>query len=225
MIEPQHWLGLTQQHLLVYQEKHLLQEEVCNAFLRMQQSAAADKVDIQIVSSYRNFERQQHIWDAKWLGQRPILSLTGQLLDIETLTETEKLHAILTWSALPGASRHHWGTDLDVYDKACVVSRQHDFQLVSQEYEQNGPCYRLNSWLAEHAEEFGFYRPYSVYNNGVAPEAWHISYKPIADTIIRQLNIRDLADTLSTTTIQGKKIIMANLEEIFSRYTLNGAER
>ena len=28
--------------------------------------------------------------------------------------------AILLWSALPGASRHHWGTDFDVFDRAAV---------------------------------------------------------------------------------------------------------
>ncbi len=34
--------------------------------------------------------------------------------------EAERVAAILVWSALPGASRHHWGTDCDVIDAAAL---------------------------------------------------------------------------------------------------------
>jgi hypothetical protein len=46
----------------------------------------------------------------------PLLDAHNQPLDALQLGETERLHAILHWSALPGTSRHHWGTDLDIYD-------------------------------------------------------------------------------------------------------------
>ena len=31
------------------------------------------------------------------------------------------IETILLWSALPGGSRHHWGTDVDVFDAAAVA--------------------------------------------------------------------------------------------------------
>ena len=52
--------------------------------------------------------------------ERPLLDARNQPLDALQLGETERLHAILHWSALPGTSRHHWGTDLDIYDPDCL---------------------------------------------------------------------------------------------------------
>ncbi|MCZ8486094.1 D-alanyl-D-alanine carboxypeptidase family protein [Vibrio lentus] len=34
---------------------------------------------------------------------------------LQRSSEQQKLSAILRWSALPGASRHHWGCDFDVF--------------------------------------------------------------------------------------------------------------
>jgi len=44
-----------------------------------------------------------------WFGEKNIIGLlTEQILPFNTLIEEQKLEAILTWSALPGAIRHHW---------------------------------------------------------------------------------------------------------------------
>ncbi len=219
------WLGLTDSHVVNCHGQHRLRPEVCKAFDRMQKAAAIDGVDIQIVSSFRSFEKQQAIWDGKWLGQRTLYSLNGDELEFDALSETERLFSILIWSALPGASRHHWGTDLDVFDKVSIDSSGHKLELVASEYTPDGPCYQLNCWLAENADRFGFYRPYSKYNGGVAPEAWHISFLPEAESIIQQLNLTNLADTIDASNIQGKKLILQNLNEIYRRYTLNGESR
>ncbi len=32
------------------------------------------------------------------------------------LSDLEKCKAMLRWSAVPGASRHHWGTEIDIFD-------------------------------------------------------------------------------------------------------------
>ena len=39
----------------------------------------------------------------------------------------------MRWSAIPGSSRHHWGTDLDVYD-AAAVTPDYQVQLTPQEW-------------------------------------------------------------------------------------------
>ena len=79
--------------------------------------AKLDDVEITIVSSFRSFERQLTIWNDKWLGYRPVYSKQGRPLNIDKMSSIEKYKSIALWSALPGLSRHHWGTDLDIFSK------------------------------------------------------------------------------------------------------------
>ena len=117
MITAAHILGKDESLLVECQNGFRLLPEVCDAFKRMQSAAAQDNVDMQIVSSYRSFDRQLQIWQNKWMGKTNLLDADENILDATKLSDQQKILAILTWSALPGASRHHWGTDLDVYDK------------------------------------------------------------------------------------------------------------
>lgn len=212
-------LGLDESALSENTEGHKLLSQVHSRFSRMQAQAANDGIDIQLASSYRNFARQLLIWNDKWLGKRPLYRLDGTLLETAALSDQQKLDAILTWSALPGASRHHWGTDMDVYDKTSVQRRQAKFELVGAEYEAGGSCYNLNCWLAEYAADFGFARPYNTYVGGVAPEPWHLSFQPIANEI--QVDLDALRAQLTLTDLAGKTIVMDNLEYIYNCYTLN----
>ena len=50
------------------------------------------------------------------------------------------------FSALPGASRHHWGTDIDVYD-ANAVSSDYVVQLSLKEVGSGGVFDSLHKWL------------------------------------------------------------------------------
>lgn len=215
-------LGLNDNHIDWIDQHHGLQTPAKEAFLAMQRQAKEDGVDLQIASSYRSFERQHAIWQGKWNGNRPVYSLSGDLLDMHRCDELEKVHRIMTWSALPGASRHHWGTDIDVYDKQACQQANVELQLVPAEYHAGGPCYALHQWLTEHALDYDFYRPYEVYNNGVAPEPWHLSYRPIAKKIICAIDIDALRSQLESINIGGKSIILKHLAALFERYTLNG---
>src|SRR5690625_7912309 len=76
----------------------------------------------ELASAFRSFERQLEIWNAKVSGERPVLNDSGEPLDITRLSERELGWAILRWSALPGTARHHWGTELDVYDSSRFAS-------------------------------------------------------------------------------------------------------
>lgn len=225
MIDNSDWLGLAEHHLVECQNGHKLVEHACIAFKKMQRSAEKAGVDMQLVSSFRSFERQKLIWNQKWQGQRTLFSLQGQPLDISEMTELEKLHAILTFSALPGASRHHWGTDCDVYDKKQVDASKHKFELVNAEYRQGGPCYDLHCWLQENAEKFGFYRPYAHYTGGIATEEWHLSYQKSAKFMWQKFNLTVLRETIITADILGKTCIVENLEEIVERYVLNEGQQ
>lgn len=220
MISQAQILGQDESRLVECQKGFKLLPEVCVAFTRMQVAANKDHIDLQIVSSYRSFERQSQIWQNKWSGKAALLDPNEKPLDINLLSDNEKLNAILTWSALPGASRHHWGTDLDVYDKHSVVLANHDFQLVCSEYDI-GPCKKLNDWLSQHASQFGFYRPYAKYTGGIAREPWHLSHKTSADLMLSQLDQQSLVDSLTNTNILGLDCIIENMPEIYQRFVLN----
>ena len=114
-------LGLDESHLiLVGRGPHRLTAATAAAFNDMQVAAAHDGFNLQAASSWRSFERQLAIWNGKWRGERPLLDAASQPIDALQLSDEARLHAILRWSALPGTSRHHWGTDLDIYDPDCL---------------------------------------------------------------------------------------------------------
>ena len=225
MISSQQMLGLDTGHLVSLDEHHALVPEARDAFSRMQGAAKVEGIDLQLVSSFRSFERQKAIWNKKWQGLLPLNTIENTQLDAATLNKVEKLHAIMLWSALPGASRHHWGTDIDVFDKAAVQiweKTQHGkFQLVPNEYKTGGPCEALNIWLTKNAASFGFFRPYENYVGGVAAEPWHLSFEPIAQTVINYFSLDELKNALEQHSVYGLDTITANLPTIFKRYTLN----
>ena len=97
-----------------------LHREALEAFLAMKRAAEADGVEIRVVSSFRDFAAQQRIWDGKYLGERPLYDAHGNTRDHERLDPDELIDAIVCWSAVPGGSRHHWGTDVDVIDSAAI---------------------------------------------------------------------------------------------------------
>ncbi|MEP1445122.1 MAG: M15 family metallopeptidase [Paraglaciecola sp.] len=220
MITQAHALGKDENLLVECQNGFRLLPEVCVAFKHMQAAAAQDKVDLQIVSSYRGFQRQLQIWNNKWSGNTTLLDANENTLNAATLTDLEKLQTILTWSALPGASRHHWGTDIDVYDKKSVESRQHKFQLVCSEYD-NGPCTELNNWLNQYASDFGFSRPFAEFKGGIAREPWHLSFESSAEKMRTLVNEATLLHNLTESNILGIQSIVDNMQMIFQRYVLN----
>ncbi|WP_194755453.1 M15 family metallopeptidase [Aliidiomarina indica] len=143
-----------------------LQPAVVQAYQRMQAAAADAGITLRIASGFRSFERQAAIWASKFDQLRPPIT-------------ADELHKVLRWSALPGLSRHHWGTEFDCYDP--VALRGESLQLEPWEYASSGPMAELFNWLSTHAHSFGFYRPYlSDDGPGVAAEPWHWSFAPLA---------------------------------------------
>lgn len=215
------WLGLSNPFLTPAGSEHQMHRDALPAFTAMQEAAREDGVDCQLVSSFRNFDRQAAIWNRKWRGELPLYNEQGELLTHSQLSDDEKLIAILTWSAMPGASRHHWGTDIDVYDKQSVDEAGGQFDLIDSEYCEGGPCYALSGWLDQHAEAFGFYRPFAAYCGGVATEKWHLSYRPVAEKFEALRNPQALFDALSQADIEGKSVVLAQFDQLYPRYVLN----
>lgn len=197
-----------------------LHRQVVRPFLELREAAADAGINLLPASSFRDFDRQLAIWNAKCRGERDLYDRRGALLDHASLGEDDLVTAILVWSALPGASRHHWGTDIDVYDGNVVLPGER-IDLMPAEYVPGGKFERLGAWLDARLSEFGFYRPYSVDRGGVQPEPWHISHAETAGAALAAFSPALLRDALDGVSMDGAEIVTARLPEIFDRYVLN----
>jgi LAS superfamily LD-carboxypeptidase LdcB len=172
-----------------------------------------------LASGYRNFSRQLSIWNQKASGARAVLDSNSLPINVTSLSDDEKLWAILRWSALPGASRHHWGTDVDVYDRS-KIDVNYQLQLTLEETMKNGPFAEFHLWLTQRLMEKNcpFFRPYAIDKGGVAPEPWHLSYAPVANQYYAQFSVDLLREQIIQTDILLKESILQNLDEIFERF-------
>jgi LAS superfamily LD-carboxypeptidase LdcB len=174
--------GLDDTHLVALPDGHRLQADAARAFTALQADARRAGFELAIASSFRSFSRQLEIWNAKAAGLRPVHDDLGRPVPMSLLSPMERVHAILRYSALPGTSRHHWGTDLDVYD-AAAITPDYKLELSPQEVAPGGVFDALHNWLDARiaaGESRGFFRPYNEDRGGVAPERWHLSYAPLA---------------------------------------------
>ena len=163
-----------------------LHTQVVAPFLSMRRAAHADGFDLRAASSFRDFSRQLAIWNDKFSGRRPMLDMSGRRIEVGGLGAQERIEAILLWSALPGASRHHWGTDVDLID-AQAVPPGYVVQLTPEEFAPGGPFAPLAEWLELNAPRFGFFRPFRGVRSAVQPEPWHFSFAPTAENARRNL--------------------------------------
>ena len=174
--------GRDETHLVALPGGHRLQAEAAEAFVALQEDARTAGIELTIASSYRSFARQLLIWNAKAAGDRPVYDDGGHRVAMDSLSHGERVQAILRYSALPGSSRHHWGTDLDVFDAAAVAD-DYRVQLSPEEVSPGGVFDPLHQWLDERigrGESRGFFRPYAVDRGGVAQERWHLSFAPLS---------------------------------------------
>ncbi|MCF1426980.1 MAG: M15 family metallopeptidase [Shewanella sp.] len=194
----------------------LLTPQTRSAFIAMQQAAKTEGIDLQICSGYRSFEQQLGIWNAKACGRRQLLDKYCHLVSPADYTEDELVQLILIWSALPGCSRHHWGTDIDVYD-AAMISRE-ELHLMPAEYLAAGPCHQLYQWLLAHAAGFGFYFPFQTGLSGVSPEPWHLSYFVQSNAYLAAFDIDELRNLLKNSELLLKKSVLSQLDKLLDEF-------
>ena len=143
-----------------------LRKDTYKAFVEMYEHALRDGVKLQIRSATRNFYAQKNIWEAKWTGER--LLEGGENLALTTPDPKEKALKILRYSSMPGSSRHHWGTDIDLNN-------------LENDWFNAGEGLDMYNWLKAHAAEHGFCQPYSAgRTHGYFEERWHWSYMPVS---------------------------------------------
>ncbi len=163
-----------------------IRKDVYTAFLKMYEAALQDGVELKILSATRSFSGQKRIWEAKWTGKRKV---SGQDLSQAIPFGADRAKKILEYSAMPGTSRHHWGTDLDL----CALNNA---------YFTSGKGKEIYDWLVANAYKFGFHQPYTGRdtgrNTGHNEEKWHWSYTPISQALTRKYT-----EVLSNETITG----------------------
>ena len=201
--------------------KHAIHKQVLKPFLDLQNAAQKAGFDLKICSAFRSFDRQMLIWNGKASGMRPVMDPFGHPVNIQDLGPWQKIQAILRWSALPGASRHHWGTDFDIYD-ASAMPKGYQIQLTPSEVQGNGLFAPMHNWLDGYldSEESGFYRPYALDKGGIAPERWHLSYRPIADQYTQMLSHELLAAKLKNSNLVLLETVLEYLDDILQRYII-----
>jgi LAS superfamily LD-carboxypeptidase LdcB len=212
--------GRARTHIVEMQQPpSMLHYEAVASFLAMRDAAANEGIDLSARSSFRDFDTQVLIWNRKWQGERPLYDRLGRALDRATLADADVVDAILCWSAVPGGSRHHWGSDVDVIDAAAVPSG-YSVQLIPEEYSRDGIFAKLSSWLEANMKSFGFFRPYRTDRGGVSPEPWHLSYAPISLPALEELSLSMLRQVIEASSIAGKPYVLARLPEIYTRFLL-----
>lgn len=141
-----------------------LRKETFEAFKKMYEAAEKEGVVLKIISATRNFERQKEIWEGKWARFAK-----------DAPAAKDRALKILEYSSMPGSSRHHWGTDIDINE------------LENHHFEKGGKHEKTYQWLVAHAHEFGFCQPYTAGRTaGYREEKWHWSYTPLSKTFLEQ---------------------------------------
>ncbi|MEZ4910938.1 MAG: M15 family metallopeptidase [Saprospiraceae bacterium] len=153
-----------------------LQKDAYHAFITMYEAAKKDGITLKILSATRNFNDQKRIWENKWTG-KTILS-NGENAAKHYPRPADRAKKILEFSSMPGTSRHHWGTDIDL-------------NALNNGWFETIHGKKVYQWLQLHASEFGYCQPYkakSAYRpTGYEEEKWHWTYMPIAGRITTQI--------------------------------------
>jgi D-alanyl-D-alanine carboxypeptidase len=177
-----------------------MRKEAYTAFVLMYDAAKKEGIILTIISATRTFEQQRAVWDAKWLGKRQV---DGIMLS-QTMPAKQRAEKILRWSAMPGTSRHHWGTDIDI-------------NSVSPAYWNSSKGKKEYAWLQKNAFRYGFCQTYSALGlpngrkSGYQEEKWHWSYMPVSEKLltwyVKMITDKDLYGFLGASTAVELQII------------------
>jgi len=171
-----------------------LETSTHKAYKKMEAAAKRDGVFLKIVSAHRDYERQKLIWNKKYE------KFTNEF----SLEPKKAISEIIRFSTIPGTSRHHWGTDIDIID---ANFPNEENVLVSEKFEKNGLFFKVKSWLDKNSEYFGFYLAYTndKKRKGFEFEPWHYSYKPVSAKYYRALIKTDLIKIIKSLNINGSE--------------------
>jgi LAS superfamily LD-carboxypeptidase LdcB len=152
-----------------------------DAFVEMKKAAYSDGIELKIVSSYRSFSRQEAIWERKY----------ARYTEEDGMDPLEAIDKIIEYSTVPGTSRHHWGTDIDIVDGYRKVEGD---VLVPSKFESGGPYEDFKKWMDENANMFDFHLVYTddPKRKGFKYEPWHYSFAPISVPMLTEFRRKNI---------------------------------
>lgn len=181
-----------------------LREEARDQFNLMKKAAKEKGFNIYVVSSYRSYSHQNGIWERKYKSYRA-----------QGMSHQKTIDKIIEYSTIPGTSRHHWGTDLDIIDSTKGVPNN---PLSEVHFNEGGRMRKFKLWLDENSEKFGFHLVYTneTERKGFKYEPWHFSYKPISYQMLKEYQELDIKQILQTNKLMGSEHFT---DEFIERYT------
>lgn len=182
-----------------------LRNEAFLQFNMMRIAAKEAGFTIHVVSSYRSYTHQNGIWERKYKNYRS-----------QGLSHEKTIAKIIEYSTIPGTSRHHWGTDLDIIDSTKGIPSN---PLSETHFNEGGRMHKFKIWLDENSENFGFYLVYTNREGrkGFAYEPWHFSYKPLACRMLKEYQNLDIKKILQSNQLMGSENFTDEFVEKYKR--------
>ena len=170
-----------------------LRKAAAEAFEEMVAVALKEGIEIVPVSAFRSYEKQEQIWTNKY-----------KRFIAQGLMPIKAIRKIIEYSTIPGTSRHHWGTEVDVIQGG--KPKQQD-SLLARHFEANGVFRELKIWLDENKTKFDFYEVYTndPKRRGFKYEPWHLSYRPIAYEMLQAYKEIDLKEFIQQVKLVGRE--------------------
>lgn len=187
----------------LFGEDFKLREEARLQFNLMRKAAKEQGFHVHVVSSYRSYNHQNVIWERKYKNFRN-----------QGFSHQKTIDKIIEYSTIPGTSRHHWGTDLDIIDATRGIPSN---PLSEVHFNEGGRMRKFKLWLDKNAEKFGFHLVYTNQSDrkGFKYEPWHFSYKPLSQKMLKQYNALDLKELLQSQKLMGSEHFT---DEFIQRY-------
>ncbi len=166
-------------------------------------------------------------WDPTDPGQRacwnvaPLPGTTAPALPTgkRPLTNDERQREILQASSAPGISRHHSGTDFDLFDP----------DMNPREWEKGGKFADEYSWMMRNASRYGFIQSFTAWSTfmstGYMEERWHWSYYPISQALLEFGRANQAALGARLMAEWGSSPQFSYIRKNWSSYVFNVSER
>lgn len=176
-------------------------KEVMESYWRLKEEASKAGWRLILVSGHRSFGSQRRIWNRH----------NRQFSKIEKLDQKGRVRAIMSTVSVPGLSRHHWGTELDISEETLRG------QLVKIKPDTPQKVIDFYQWMEQNAPRFGFCKVYLGNKGSIMDEPWHWTYFPFARVYEQQfMEIKDFSKVWDIK-VDDVDYIMRNFRSILKK--------